>query len=35
MKSISVQKEFGWCTVHLLANVFRDEGFDKFKIKTK
>lgn len=30
MKNISIQKEFGWCNAHTLANVFRDEDFKEF-----
>ena len=30
MKNISVQKEFGWCNVHVLANVLRDKDFKEY-----
>jgi hypothetical protein len=27
MQNISIQKEFGWCTIHTLANALRDKDF--------
>jgi hypothetical protein len=30
MENLSVQKEFGWCNVHTLINVFRDEEFKEY-----
>ena len=30
MKNISIQKEFGWCNVHVLANVLRDKDFIEY-----
>lgn len=30
MKNISIQKEFGWCNVHVLANVLRDKDFKEY-----
>lgn len=30
MKNISIQNEFGWCNVHVLANVLRDKEFKEY-----
>ena len=30
MKNLSVQKEFGWCNVHVLINLLRDEEFKEY-----
>jgi hypothetical protein len=30
MKNLFVQKEFGYCTVYMLANLFRDKSFIRF-----
>ena len=30
MNNLSVQKEFGWCNVHVLANLLRDESFKEY-----
>jgi len=35
MKNLSVQKEYGWCNVHTLCNVLRDEDFKVYIGKEK
>lgn len=30
MENLSIQKEFGWCNVHTLVNVLRDDAFLEF-----